>query len=462
MTTPAITSFLDTDLYKITMHAAVHKHFPNVDVEYRYTNRTPSKLLNRQAVEWLKQQIQLLGQLRFTSDEIAYLEYQVPHLPKEYFEYIADFQLFPDKQIVFLEETEPSQKSDESKQQQNELNQEVPDFALTIKGKWQDTIFYEIPLLSLVSEAYFRFVDKDWDNEGQYEKAWQKADQLFSHNIAFSEFGTRRRRSFITQDIVVKALSDYQKSAIPAQTKNPSPNGNPDHPNEGQKKVVAKQSLLLGTSNVLLAKKYGLKPIGTVAHEWMMGIAAVTQDYQNANKLAMDYWIKTVGPQHAGLALTDTFGTDTFLKSFVPPYSDYYVGFRQDSGDPLQYTDKVAAYVFDVLKLPKFSKSICFSDSLNVEKCIKYAEYAKLKGFNSNFGIGTNFTNDFKTKTAPHGKSEPLNIVIKLRLANGNEAVKISDNLGKNMGDLATVNKVKSLLGYQERQWDEGDEAHRW
>ncbi|GMM33097.1 nicotinate phosphoribosyltransferase [Saccharomycopsis crataegensis] len=418
---PATVSFLDTDLYKITMHAAIHKNFPEIEVCYKYTNRTPSMKLNQAAIEWLKVQIGHLGQLQFTAEEIEYLKSELAYLPQEYFEYIKTFKLYPEQQIIIIHATDD-------------------DFQLEVKGKWVDTIFYEILLLSLISEAYFKYVDVDWDVNGQYELATSKISQLFAHGIPFSEFGTRRRRSFDTQEIVVRAFVDYAN--LPENR--------------------SKKNLLIGTSNVLLAKKYGLRPIGTVAHEWMMGVAAITQDYPNANKHAMDYWIKTVGESHAGLALTDTFGTDAFLRSFVPPYSDCYVGFRQDSGDPLAYTDKVARHVFEVLKLPQFSKSICFSDSLNIEKCIKYFDYAKAKGFNSNFGIGTNFTNDFKYNKAPYDKSPPLNIVIKLKEVNGKPAIKISDNLGKNMGDANTVKQVKEILGYKENEWREGDESKRW
>ncbi|EDO17177.1 hypothetical protein Kpol_1072p47 [Vanderwaltozyma polyspora DSM 70294] len=422
-----ITSLLDTDMYKLTMHAAVFMNFPEANVVYRYTNRSSQMKFNAKAIEWLTTQFKALANLKFTHDEIQYLRNEIPFLPERYLEFIAsdDFQLNPDEQIEFSTSISTE-------------NPELYDLNILIKGLWRDTILYEIPILALVSEAYFKFVETDWSYDGQIDLAKKKAIELLENNVAFSEFGTRRRRSLKTQDLVMQGIMDAVKI-----------NGK-------------YRKTFIGTSNVLFAKKYNVKPIGTVAHEWVMGIASITGDYINANKNAMDYWINTFGAEHAGLALTDTFGTDDFLKSFKPPYSDAYIGVRQDSGDPIKYTEKVSHHFNEVLNLPKFTKVICYSDSLNVEKAIQYAEFAKEKGLIATFGIGTNLSNDFQKKSDPSVKSEPLNIVIKLLEVNGNHAIKISDNLGKNMGDPATVRKVKEELGYVERNWQGDNEAHRW
>ncbi|CAR28533.1 hypothetical protein ZYGR_0S01660 [Zygosaccharomyces rouxii] len=426
MSSPAIVSLLDTDLYKLTMHAAVFSNFPEANVVYKYTNRSSQFLFNQNAIDWIREQLELMGNLRFTEDEISYLKKAVPYLPQNYLDFLRGFQLRPKDQVIFTSE----RSSDASDRFSLDL---------LVKGKWSETILYEIPILSIVSEAYFKFVDDDWDYTGQMKQAKDKADELFQNQISFSEFGTRRRRSSKAQNIVMEGiLQSIQES-----------------PEERHK-------LFLGTSNVMFAKKYGVKPVGTVAHEWVMGIAAITDDYVHANKNSMDYWINTFGPENAGLALTDTFGSDNFLESFKPPYSDHYVGVRQDSGDPIEYAEKISKHYHDKLKLPKFSKSICFSDSLNVKKVLNYSDASLKMGLKPTFGIGTNFTNDFRKKSDPATKSEPLNIVIKLLEVNGNHAVKISDNLGKNMGDPAVVERVKKELGYIERSWEGGDEAHRW
>ncbi|CDO93583.1 unnamed protein product [Kluyveromyces dobzhanskii CBS 2104] len=423
---PVITSFLDTDMYKLTMHAAVFTHFKDVKVTYKYTNRSPQKTFNKEAVEWLKAQFLMLGNIRVSKEELEYLKNTISYLPLAYLEYLANggFKAKPEEEIKF--ET----KEVEGKPGHYELD-------ILVEGLWIKTIWYEIPILALVSEAYFKFVDTDWSYDRQVENAYAKTQKLLAHDIVFSEFGTRRRRSFKTQDLVMQGIVKAAKDAN-------------------------KTNLVLGTSNVLFAKKYNVNPIGTVAHEWMMGIASVTNDYINANKNAMDYWVQTFGIENAGLALTDTFGTDSFLKSFYPPYSDGYIGVRQDSGDPVLYTEKIAHHYNEVLKLPKFSKIICYSDSLNPDRAIEYAKVAHEHGLKATFGIGTNFSNDFQKKSDNSVKSEPLNIVIKLLEVDGNHAIKISDNLGKNMGDPETVRRVKQELGYVERKFAGDNEAHRW
>ncbi|KAK9322525.1 Quinolinate phosphoribosyl transferase [Lipomyces orientalis] len=420
----AVFSLLDTDLYKLTMQAAVLDHYPNTPVSYSFKNRTPQKKLNQAAFDWLQAQINLLGSLSFSPEEINYLRSTVKQLPERYLVFLETFKLSPKDHV------------------QLEYDLETQDVKAKIKGLWVDTILYEIPILALVSEAYFKFVDTDWDYGGQEASAETKSLELLNFGCAFSEFGTRRRRSFKAQELVMRGLvaGDVKYQSSPAA------------------KVG---SGLRGTSNVYFAWKFGIPPIGTVAHEWMMGIAAVSQDYWNANLLAMDKWRATMGDANVGVALTDTFGTDAFLRVFTPKLANIYAGVRQDSGDPLMFLDKIAKF-YDEHDIDKSKKVVVFSDSLDIEACKKYKIATEKAGMLCSFGVGTFFTNDFHSLTPPHKKSTPLNIVIKLSSANGKPAIKVSDNLGKNTGDKATVERVKHELGYIERSWAGGDEEKRW
>lgn len=355
---------------------------------------------------------------------------------------------------------------------------------MEIKGLWVETILYEIPLLALTSEAYFRFMDTDWTYDGQEQKAYDKGMRLLEGGCIASEFGTRRRRDYHTQALVfrglVKASKEGERLGLPGQ--------------------------ISGTSNVHLAMRFNIPPIGTVAHEWFMGIAALTNDYEHATETALSYWVGCFGAGVLGIALTDTFGTEIFLRAFgkpiprvtstlatvsstainsstsetdhlgstappihapvtdapdapTPTFAQVFTGVRQDSGDPATFVQTMRAF-YDAQGITE-TKTIVFSDALNVDLCLRYKAISEAAGFHPTFGVGTNLTNDFvHLKTGK--KSVPMNIVIKLSSAAGRAAIKISDNIGKNTGDEATVLDVKRRLGYVEHAWKGGDEATRW
>lgn len=448
---PIITSFLDTDLYKITMQAAIHKHYPKVPCKFLLTNRTPDKKLSKEAYEWFCQQVKYLGNLEFTDDDIAYLESKIGYLGKEHFAWLKTVKLNPDGEIEILPEI-----SDDG----------LYSLRIIASGDWEVVTLYELPMLSLLSECYFKFMDTKWtinneliasyDNgvllaEPQFNiadsQAFDKTCKLLNAGCVFSEFGTRRRRSFQVQKAVMEGIMRYVNSGTDYTGK------------------------FLGTSNVLFAKEFNVEPIGTIGHEWMMGVGAVQSiktantetgeavnynAYITANRVAMEQYVALVGPSHAGLALTDTYGTDNYLAQFEEPYIGYYIGVRQDSGDPEVFAKKLSKWYNEKGYCGPNAKMICFSDSLNVEKCIKLkavcdGDDCKIKCC---FGIGTNLTNDFD--------SEPMNIVMKLLECGGGHAIKISDNISKNMGDAKTLFEVKKLLGYVEHDWVGADEAHRW
>lgn len=422
-------SFLDTDLYKLTMQSAVLKFFPDVQVEYAFTNRTPQMRLNTEAVRWLEEQIAKLANITLSDAEEEFLKKQCQFLNPAYLSYLKKFQLRPSEQVHLSFEN---------------IQNDFGDLHIVTKGLWVETILYEIPLLALTSEAYFKFVDRDWSHDGQEELAYHKGVDLFKAGCMVSEFGSRRRRDLETQHRVVQGLTRASQESHPGK--------------------------LTGTSNVYMAMKHNIAPVGTVAHEWYMAIASITNDYENANELGLDYWLKCFGEGVLGIALTDTFGTPAFFKAFqknIPSeagnpaktYAQVFAGIRQDSGDPKEYV-KMAADFYTSQGLS--GKALVFSDSLNTEKCIEYKKLAEEHGFKPSFGVGTFFTNDFHKLSRPQEKSKPLNIVIKIAKANGRSSIKISDNIGKNTGDERMVTEVKERLGYTEKAVQDMDEAHRW
>lgn len=297
----------------------------------------------------------------------------------------------------------------------------VGDIDISIQGTWVETILYEIPILALTSEAYFRFMDTDWNYDGQEELAFEKGMKLLEAGCVTSEFGTRRRRDYHTQALVfrglVKASKEAEKKGFPGK--------------------------LSGTSNVHLAMRFNIPPVGTVAHEWFMGTASIIGDYKTATEEALKRWVSCFGPKLA-IALTDTFGTQEFLKAFnkqiqpieggfpaetfqkedgsMKTYAELFTGVRQDSGDPAEYIKMLRDY-YDELGI-KDKKTIVFSDSLNIDRCLEYKKLSEESGFQPTFGVGTFLTNDF-THLKTGTKSVPLNIVIKLSSAAGRPAIKI-------------------------------------
>ena len=309
-----------------------------------------------------------LKSLSLSTNEIDYLKNTCPYLGREYLAYVSSFRFRPSDHV--------------------RIEFREGELYIAVEGLWVETILYEIPLLALVSEAYFKFCDRDWSYDGQKERAYEKGIELLGHGCMFSEFGTRRRRDYHTQDMVLQGL-------IQAST-------------------ASATGSLTGTSNVHFAMKYNIPPVGTVAHEWFMGIAAAEHDYGGASEKALHYWVGCFGTGVLAIALTDTFGTPAFLRAFakqVPrdvlheiheslnySYAHAFAGIRQDSGDPEKFIRLMRDFYRDQGILDK--KTIVFSDSLNVERCLEYKKAAEASGFQPTFGIGTFLTSEFLSHLA--------------------------------------------------------------
>ena len=212
----------------------------------------------------------------------------------------------------------------------------------------------------------------------------------------FSEFGLRRRYSGEMQDWIVGELAHG----------------------------VSSENTFVGTSNVYLAKKYGIKPVGTMAHEYIQVVGQAHHEHNPAysNHYMMKYWVREYKTDN-GIALTDTITTDCFLRDFDKTYATLFSGVRHDSGDPIKWGWKMIDH-YKSLGIDRMTKTLLFSDSLDFEKATKIREVFK-DVCRVAFGIGTYISNDTGV--------EPLNIVMKVVEANGSPVAKLSDVAGKTM-----------------------------
>ncbi|KAJ2818622.1 nicotinate phosphoribosyltransferase [Coemansia furcata] len=388
-------SILDQDLYKFCMQQAVFEHYPDAVAEYRLVNRDPSILFNRASFEWLQERITSMAELRATSDDLEYLRSECPYFSADYLTYLSEFRYNPSIEVVCS------------------LDESSGTLDLRVSGNWTRIILYEVILLAMVAESHYRFVDMDWNYEGQREKIAAKGEKLVAAGCKFAEFGTRRRRSFMTQDIVMSELARVTNGRMK-------------------------------TSNVYLAHKYGVPPVGTIGHEWIMGVAALENTYKDADRLAFSKWHQTYKGNLA-VALADTFSTRAFFSAFDRDLADAYESVRHDSGDPLVFTQAVCEH-YRGLGIDLSTKSIIFSDSVTPEIAVDIKNRCDSFGIGCSFGIGTNFTNDFNLASNPAQHGTALNIVLKLFRCGGKPCVKLSEDKTKYTGDIDEVKRAQAEL----------------
>lgn len=285
-------------------------------------------------------------------------------------------------------------------------------------------------------------------------KPSKKGITLLEAGCNFAKYGARRRRDCLTQVLVLRGLVRAKEKGY----------------------ELGLPRSFSGTSNVRMAKKFGLKPMETMGHEWFMGVAAIFDDYRTLTALALHYCLDCFDEGIRKVAPTETFGTPAFLESFAQsiettprssPQGDglsparpslrgshhghirsprSLSGVRQDSGDPETFMGAVREFYDKVTISEAGEKPLVFSDSLSDYLCVKLKRISEAAGFKSAFAIGTFFTNDFITCSTGK-KSTPLNVVIKLASAAGRPAVKITDAAGENTGDITTNRRVKRELG---------------
>ena len=371
---PIVVSLLDTDLYKFNMNQVIfHKH-TDLCGQYFFKCRTENVVFTEEMETEIKAQVDHLCTLRFTKEELDYLR-SIRFIKDDYVEFLRLWH--PIRDYVKIGRSEDGELS------------------VSVDGPLFSAMQFEIYLLEIINEVYFRM---NYDYETLLKSAEEKLDAKIAafndgtYTFPFAEFGCRRRLSREWEDVVVRRLAFETKNCA-------------------------------GTSNVYLAMKYGIAPIGTYAHEYVQmyqGIDRIPLAY--TNHYAMEDWYDEYRGDN-GTALTDTITTDIFLLDFDRSMVNNYSGVRHDSGDPYEWGEKMISHYKSYGVDPK-TKLLLFSDGLDFDRAQALYDYFKDRAKVS-FGIGTFCSNDTCER--------PLNIVIKLQFVNRRPVAKLSDTVGKEM-----------------------------
>ena len=387
-----IESLLDTDLYKFTMMQCVLHQFPGAEVAYRFRCRNVGVELGPYADE-IRDEIHHLCSLRFKDEELEYLA-GLRFIKSDFVDFLSLFHL-KEKYITVKADSEAPNGID-----------------ITLEGPWLHTILFEIPVLAIVNEVYFRHQMPVADEKEGMKRLRAKIDLIRNEpdndNLKITDFGTRRRFSRAWQTTVTETLIREL----------------------GREKFA-------GTSNVDLARRYGLIPIGTMAHEYLQACQALGPRLRDSQVYGFEMWAKEYRGD-LGIALSDVYGMDPFLKDFDMFFCKLFDGARHDSGDPFLWGEKMIEH-YRRNKCDPRGKTLIFSDALTVPRIIElYRRFNHRIGVG--FGIGTNLMNDLGP--------EPLNIVVKMIRANGQPVAKISDTPEKGMcEDLTYLAYLKQVFG---------------
>ncbi|PMD98484.1 nicotinate phosphoribosyltransferase [Siphonobacter sp. BAB-5405] len=389
MSMPSILpSLLDNDFYKFTMQQGVIRLFPSARARYQFINRGKHAFPPGFA-KALREAVDAMASLQLTREEKHFLRVTCPYLDPVYLDFLAGYRYNPEE--VHITQTGEA-------------------LEVRVEGLWYRTILWEVPLMSLICELYYQLNHLERISDAEViENTRQKIENYRDLNVTVAEFGTRRRHSYGVHRLVLQALQQYGAGSF------------------------------VGTSNVHMAMLYQTKPIGTHAHEWFMFHAA-RYGFKMSNALGLEHWVQ-VYRGDLGIALSDTYTTDVFFQQFDKMFSKLFDGVRHDSGDPLEFADKVIQH-YQGMGINPLSKTITFSDSLNYEKVARIAEHCRGR-IGMSFGIGTSLTNDVGPKA--------MNIVIKMTEAQPGEGewtevVKLSDEKGKYTGSERMIHLAKEIL----------------
>lgn len=371
-----IQSLLDTDLYKFSMMQVVLHQFPSAQVEYLFKCRSKGVDL-RPYIDEIREEVHHLCQLKFKDDELAYLG-SLRFLKGDFIEFLGLFHL-PEKCILITEDDE-----------------EEGGISIKVKGSWLHTILFEIPVLAIVNEVYFRNMHKDLDLSEGRRRLQEKINLILTAtdipSFKFADYGTRRRFSKIWHEEVVKTVA----AQLPKN--------------------------FVGTSNVLLAKQYKITPLGTMAHEYLQACQALGPRLRDSQVFAFEKWAQEYRGD-LGIALSDVYGFNAFLRDFDMFFCKLFDGARHDSGDPFDWGERLLQH-YEANRVDPRMKTLVFSDGLNFNLALDIAR--RFDGrCKTSFGIGTNLTNDMGVPA--------LQIVMKMVRCNGQPVAKVSDEPGKTM-----------------------------
>lgn len=381
MFTPIITSLLDTDLYKFTMLQAMLHNFPANQARYEFLCRNQPEYPLSELKADVDRELNSLCELTFKQDELAYLR-GLRYISGDFVDFLSIFRL----QRRFIT-----------------VSTEGAKLKIVAEGPQVHIMMFEIFVLSIVNELYFRRLEKEKAYACHFTGNILLADKIkalddfantnkVENRLDVSDFGTRRRFSKEWQQHVVLTL---------------------------QRKLP---NIFKATSNVWLAKETGLTPVGTMAHEYLQMFQGVPVQLRNFQKTALECWVKEYRGD-LGIALTDVVGMDSFLRDFDLYFAKLFDGLRHDSGDPVVWANKAIQH-YEKLNIDPKTKRLVFSDGLTVPTIISLYQQFGDK-ITLGFGIGTNLTNDVGYT--------PLNIVMKLTTCNGQPVAKLPDSSGKTL-----------------------------
>lgn len=385
-------SILDNDFYKFTMQHAVVKLFPKAKAKYSFINRG-EHVFPEGFGDVVRESIFQMVSLKLTKEEKSYLAVTCPYLDPTYLDFLQGYRYDPDEV---------------------EIEQIGGKLTVNISGYWYRTIMWEVPILYIICELYYKMTGKQRIPDQEVSLiARRKIENYRDLGITIADFGTRRRHSYDVQKLTVEALQKHGSGTF------------------------------IGSSNVHFAMLFNTKPIGTHAHEWFMFHGA-KYGYKMANLLGLEHW-SDIYRGDLGIALSDTYTSSVFFSQFDKKFTKLFDGVRHDSGDPIEFA-KLTIKHYETYGIDPLSKTIIFSDGLDFEKIERISNYCKGK-IGISFGVGTNFTNDVGLQA--------MNVVLKMTDALPNEGewtpvVKLSDEKNKHTGAPEAIVLAKKVLGIQE------------